>query len=318
MTADHRSDSGRQLTVAELLKQYGDGGSGGPRRRRRAEEQDSPQSNGQAPGERPDLAGPGDAGAQTSGAINAVGERGWVPGTGFDHAASLWAPSQSDPATEQLPRFHGTAQESRENDAVQDTAPVIGVPTRVGSSAISDGGPPTGQVSRAELFDDLEESTEERVWDDAGRDGASRDGASRDGASRDGASRDGASRDGASREDGAEGEQGSRAARRARAAQTPTVPPATDAPATRPVGWAGLIAQWLLGAVGGAALWVGFRYLWLHYPVAALIAAVLATAGLVLLVRAIRRSDDVQTTMLAVLVGLVVTISPAVLLLAVR
>jgi hypothetical protein len=79
-----------------------------------------------------------------------------------------------------------------------------------------------------------------------------------------------------------------------------------------------LIGQWVFGAVGGAALWIGFRFLWLQMPVVALVAAVAATAGLVLLVRAIRRSDDLQTTMLAVLVGLVVTISPAVLLLAVR
>ena len=82
--------------------------------------------------------------------------------------------------------------------------------------------------------------------------------------------------------------------------------------------WLSLIGQWVLGAVGGAALWIGFRFLWLQMPVVALVAAVAATAGLVLLVRAIRRSDDLQTTMLAVLVGLVVTISPAVLLLAVR
>jgi hypothetical protein len=91
--------------------------------------------------------------------------------------------------------------------------------------------------------------------------------------------------------------------------------------AERPSGiraWLSLIGQWVLGAVGGAALWIGFRFLWLQMPVVALVAAVAATAGLVLLVRAIRRSDDLQTTMLAVLVGLVVTISPAVLLLAVR
>ncbi|HEY1969442.1 MAG TPA: hypothetical protein VGH89_15930 [Pseudonocardia sp.] len=91
--------------------------------------------------------------------------------------------------------------------------------------------------------------------------------------------------------------------------------------AGRPTGfkvWLSLIGQWVLGAIGGAALWIGFSYLWLNYPVVALAAAVLATAGLVLLVRAIRRSDDLQTTMLAVLVGLVVTISPAVLQLAGR
>ncbi|WP_051342244.1 hypothetical protein [Pseudonocardia spinosispora] len=82
--------------------------------------------------------------------------------------------------------------------------------------------------------------------------------------------------------------------------------------------WLSLAGQLVLGAIGGAALWIGFSYLWQRLPVVALIAAVAATAGLVMLVRAIRRSDDLQTTMLAVLVGLVVTISPAVLLLAVR
>jgi hypothetical protein len=82
--------------------------------------------------------------------------------------------------------------------------------------------------------------------------------------------------------------------------------------------WAILIAQGIGGAVGGAVLWVGFRYLWLNLPVVALAAAVLATVGLVMVVRTIRGSDDLQTTMLAVLVGLIVTISPAVLLLAVR
>ena len=82
--------------------------------------------------------------------------------------------------------------------------------------------------------------------------------------------------------------------------------------------WLLLVVQLVLGAVLGAALWVGFSYLWRNFPVMALAAAVLTTAGLVLLVRSIRRSDDLQTTMLALLVGLVVTISPAVLLLAER
>jgi hypothetical protein len=37
--------------------------------------------------------------------------------------------------------------------------------------------------------------------------------------------------------------------------------------------------------------------------------------GLVLIVRKIRKAEDLQTTLLAVLVGLIVTVSPAVLLL---
>ena len=77
--------------------------------------------------------------------------------------------------------------------------------------------------------------------------------------------------------------------------------------------WAAMVAQWIAGAIGGATLWVVFRYLWQALPVVAIAAALLTTAGLVLLVRAIRRSEDWQTTALAVLVGLAVTVSPAVL-----
>ena len=50
-------------------------------------------------------------------------------------------------------------------------------------------------------------------------------------------------------------------------------------------------------------------------PAAALAAAVVVIAVLVLIVRKIRRAEDLQTTVLAVLVGLVVTVSPAALLL---
>jgi len=42
------------------------------------------------------------------------------------------------------------------------------------------------------------------------------------------------------------------------------------------------------------------------------------TAGLVWIVRKIRKAEDMQTTLLAVLVGLVVTVSPAMLLLLSR
>jgi len=82
--------------------------------------------------------------------------------------------------------------------------------------------------------------------------------------------------------------------------------------------WLVIIAQLVGGAVAGAALWVAFRYLWGNLPPVALGAAVLATAGSVLLVRAIRRRDDLRTSLFAVLVGLVVTVSPAVLVLVSR
>lgn len=79
--------------------------------------------------------------------------------------------------------------------------------------------------------------------------------------------------------------------------------------------WAGVVAQWILGAVGGAALWVGFRFLWQELTVVAIAAAVLVTIGLVLVVRHLLRSDDRRTTLFAVLVGLLLTVSPAVLVL---
>ena len=89
-----------------------------------------------------------------------------------------------------------------------------------------------------------------------------------------------------------------------------------DAGAPRPAqAWAGVVAQWLAGAVAGAVLWVLFRYMWRELPVVALAAAVLVTAGLVLLVRQLLHDVDRRTTGFAVLVGLLLTASPAVLVL---
>jgi hypothetical protein len=79
--------------------------------------------------------------------------------------------------------------------------------------------------------------------------------------------------------------------------------------------WAAVIAQWIGGAVGGAALWVAFRFLWRSFPVVALAASVLVTVGLVLLVRALLHNEGRRTTVFAVLVGLLLTASPALLVL---
>jgi hypothetical protein len=73
--------------------------------------------------------------------------------------------------------------------------------------------------------------------------------------------------------------------------------------------------QLALGVIGGAAIWLGFNWLWGFMPQAALVVALAVIVGLVLIVRKIRRAEDLQTTFLAVLVGLVVTVSPAALLL---
>jgi hypothetical protein len=78
--------------------------------------------------------------------------------------------------------------------------------------------------------------------------------------------------------------------------------------------WLSLVGLIAGGVVGGAAVWLGFDYLWGTSSVGSLIAAVLVTAGLVFVVRKIRHASDPQTTILAAVVGAVVTFSPAILL----
>jgi hypothetical protein len=79
--------------------------------------------------------------------------------------------------------------------------------------------------------------------------------------------------------------------------------------------WAVMVAQIGIGIVGGAALWLICEWLWQRMPVVALIVALAVITGLVWVVRRVRRADDLQTTVIAVLVGLFVTVSPAALLL---
>jgi len=82
--------------------------------------------------------------------------------------------------------------------------------------------------------------------------------------------------------------------------------------------WLVVGVQLALGVVGGAAVWLLFNWLWNQLPVVALGTALVVTAGLVWIVRKIRKAEDMQTTLMAVLVGLVVTVSPAMLLLLSR
>lgn len=331
----------RQRTVAELLQQYGDSGRGASRRRRRAvEDDDEPADQGAEPLDRDQTHGSpeatpgssGDASGSANGGPAAVPRQRWTSGPGqsvdpltgepidpparADRGGPPTGPGvtgaypsgriragRSDPPTEQLPRYPGPAR-----DAGPQTGPLTGPVTGpLGWGAARNrhdpdaDGPPTGQLSRAGAPG--RPDTGPDAGAPAGPDSPTgsaavdaEDASPLAGAAPAGlAARDNrgefADRDGAAEE--AEGPLGV-------------------------VGWLKLIGQWLVGAVLGALLWVGFSWLWTNHPVVALIAAVLATVGLVLLVRAIRRSDDLQTTMLAVLVGLVVTISPAVLLLANR
>lgn len=78
--------------------------------------------------------------------------------------------------------------------------------------------------------------------------------------------------------------------------------------------WATVLGLVVAGVVGGAAVWLGFDWLWGWKPIVAIIAAVIAVGAMVFAVRKIRHTSDVQTTVFAVIVGLVVTVSPATLL----
>ncbi len=79
--------------------------------------------------------------------------------------------------------------------------------------------------------------------------------------------------------------------------------------------WAVMVAQVGIGVIGGAALWLICEWLWQRIPVVALVVALVVITGLVWVVRRVRRTEDLQTTVIAVLVGLFVTVSPAALLL---
>jgi hypothetical protein len=82
--------------------------------------------------------------------------------------------------------------------------------------------------------------------------------------------------------------------------------------------WALMVSQVGIGIAGGAVVWLICEWFWQRIPVVALIVALAVITGLVWVVRRIRCAEDLQTTVIAVLVGLFVTVSPAALLLVGR
>ena len=79
--------------------------------------------------------------------------------------------------------------------------------------------------------------------------------------------------------------------------------------------WVVLGGQVLGVLLAGGVVWMGFRGLWRELPLPALAAALAFTGALVLGARKVLRTDDLQTILLSVLVGLVCTVSPVALLL---
>ncbi len=85
---------------------------------------------------------------------------------------------------------------------------------------------------------------------------------------------------------------------------------------TRRAAVAALLVELVAAAAVGASLWLGFRWLWAQWPGAAVMLSVLLTVGVVVVARSARRAEDLSGTVLAVVVTLAVTASPALLTLA--
>ena len=78
-------------------------------------------------------------------------------------------------------------------------------------------------------------------------------------------------------------------------------------------GWLGLLGEVILGVAVGAGLFWGFTVLWKQYVYFALVLAVLVIFAIVTFAYVLRKRD-LPTTLLALAVGLIVTIGPLVLL----
>jgi hypothetical protein len=220
--------------------------------------------------------------------------------------------ASTGPITARIPRTASPSADGGDTSSSGAGAMTAGAPRADAARAVEDSGPSTAISSRAELFADDQDPEDESLGapgrvSTAGR--ASGGAGPHPGTSPTATAAPNPA--GAAPADVPAGLAGGEGTAGDAVADTDDAEPQSGLKA-----WAILIGQGIAGAVGGALLWVGFRFLWLNLPVVALAAAVIATAGLVLVVRTIRGSDDLQTTMLAVLVGLIVTISPAVLLLA--
>ncbi|MBY6539659.1 hypothetical protein HQ325_13340 [Rhodococcus sp. BP-349] len=80
--------------------------------------------------------------------------------------------------------------------------------------------------------------------------------------------------------------------------------------------WLSLIGQGIVAIVLGALLFKGFERLWEMLPWVALVLAFFVIVGLVAVVRVLRRTDDIVSILLAVVVGGFVTLGPLAFMLS--
>ncbi|QNG19818.1 hypothetical protein G4H71_15575 [Rhodococcus triatomae] len=80
--------------------------------------------------------------------------------------------------------------------------------------------------------------------------------------------------------------------------------------------WLVLAGQGVAAVIAGALMFKGFEKLWDTLPWVALILAVLVIVGLVAMVRILRRTDDITSFVIAVVVGMIVTLGPLAFMLA--
>lgn len=86
--------------------------------------------------------------------------------------------------------------------------------------------------------------------------------------------------------------------------------PATTAESLRP--WLVLGGQAVVAAVAGMLIFKGFQRLWVDLPWIALALAIIVIVGMVAVVRILRKTDDVVSMLIAVAVGVFVTVGPLV------
>ncbi|MFI5431300.1 hypothetical protein ACHMZP_05245 [Rhodococcus baikonurensis] len=79
--------------------------------------------------------------------------------------------------------------------------------------------------------------------------------------------------------------------------------------------WAVLAGQVVVALIVGGAMFKGFEKLWDMLPWVALVLALIVIVGLVAVVRVLRKTDDITSFVIAVVVGMIVTLGPLAFLL---